>query len=371
MNSEIRQPRTSKIGCADFSGRTFLDFVNAGISDCDALEVRRDPATNLRVYRYNESRPDIPDVVRYCRGVILDADGAPVAANPPIPIDRPSAEDLREIAEHWGDARVEASADLTVFRVYYFQGGWKISTNGMIDPVGKFYRHGRPLLELFLELIGDIGAFYRRLVPGKCYQVGMWHPEAQMLPSDERGFLRDLGAVDMSTGELLPPGGIGLPTAEIGGLSFEEVTGMVGTARRNYVVTIGNRRWHFEDADVRRLRELVGKDPDSLRRMLVLWKENRLNELRELAPHWAKFADALESDLLDLQFRLADGAMGCQLPGYLSGILRDLLNGSSRSLEEFIRGQDVQRLAFVLSKDFKGEASAHPTTRAAPERSRV
>lgn len=276
----------------------FKDLLSA-----KGVNAKEDPAyPGLFILKHSQSATgDLTDLVRSTKGLVGRIDNLHVVAPAvPIPIETDGTNyepALMKCTEN-GVQSVQATDDGVLFRIYYHNDRWNISTNGMLYP-SKGWRGTRSFADLFYDSLPPL-ELPTILDTKYCYYVMMVHPEHHNVV---RYSVPKLIMTQIAT--VTETGGVDLPLTEfaaeivrlnsvIGRTWFIDPTvDLAGTALSafltaselmtvvtkpvtfvGYVVTDNKgNRYRFESASFQRARVLRGNTPDT-RKMWVSYVQD-------------------------------------------------------------------------------------------------
>ncbi len=158
------------------------------------LFVQKDKKSDLAIVKFSPESNMSNEETCNSKGIIFDTvTNTIVAPNVIMPIDD-SVEQLKKE----GVKKITQAHDGVLFRVYYYQGTWRFSTSGMINPT-KGWGSQRSFSDLFGELTHMID--YKTLDTKLCYYYIMFHPENHNVVKYSTSSLLLLEVVDPISGE--------------------------------------------------------------------------------------------------------------------------------------------------------------------------
>jgi len=258
------------------------EFLN---QDLSSLGLTETPRKDRSIIKYSLSLLTIPTEVKHLKGVILDQERKPIACSPVIPddIDNPDiADDLQDMVSGKKCTLTEI-IDGVMFRMYFHQGEWCVSTQGMIEP-SRGFRGRRSFKELFDEAVDHVGLMKSSLNPHYVYVFMMRHPsEPTVLPVSEI----QLYCTAVLDAEFEPlPNIETLEEFQSTRLKFpschtvipQNVESLISTCNNLLsevgYVTSGPHHLRIERSDYVQKKKLVGNKPDHVIRLVELWKED-------------------------------------------------------------------------------------------------
>jgi hypothetical protein len=225
---------------------------------------------SLTLFKFNDDCDlNNPEIRKY-KGMIVDTEtGKPVVQNYSTPIDY-LLENPESFSEKFKDCKVYELIDGTMFRIYFFNGLWRISTNGMITPK-KGWSSPKNFLELFNEGLRKTPINFDQLNQKYVYLVVLKHPENTIVVRYPRPGLVHVGTMDMTSGEGVEvETDIGVPKPEEYQVSLTELVEKLGQ-EQSPVKFAGlmirdkdNERYRVESSDYITARALRSNYPSKL-----------------------------------------------------------------------------------------------------------
>lgn len=220
-----------------------------GLGERYAIKAKQHPAyPNLWLFKYDQiNSPFAEQIVRECRGIILDADNHwRVVSRAFDKFFNHGEGHAAEIA--WTTAQVQEKVDGSLCVVYPYDGKWHVATSGSPDAGGDVHGAGYTFAEYFWKTFEAQGGslptnpgFY-----GCCFYFEITGPDNRIVVVHEKSRLTSLGMRDLR-GNLGELGSYGCQLAtnipavrEFGLQSFEDIATSFATmsplSQEGYVV---------------------------------------------------------------------------------------------------------------------------------------
>ena len=203
---------------------------------------------NFIVFNYSQNDSDFFNpIVKECRGIILeDYTYKPVCV--PFYKFGNYGEGYADTID-WSTARVQEKVDGSLIKVWYYNGEWKVSTNGMIDArdaeLACNISEYKTFYDLFIKAVENVGLDFNKLNPRYTYMFELISPFNRVVVPYTEISLRHIGTRDIDTLEELNID-IGVPKPKE--YNFKSLNECIRVAQElpfneeGYVVVDGN--WH-------------------------------------------------------------------------------------------------------------------------------
>lgn len=203
---------------------------------------------NFIIFNYNQIESDFYNpIVKECRGIILeDVTFKPVCV--PFYKFGNYGEGYADTID-WNTARVQEKVDGSLIKVWYYNGEWKISTNGMIDArdaeLDCNISEYKTFYDLFMKAVENVGLDFNKLKPRYTYMFELISPFNRVVVPYTEISLRHIGTRNIDTLEEFDIN-IGVPKPkEYNFKSLDECIKMaqeLSFSEEGYVVVDAN--WH-------------------------------------------------------------------------------------------------------------------------------
>jgi len=226
-----------------------------------------------------ESRSFDNDVVRQCRGLILEKETNNILCysfNRGTDIHAMSNDDSWQADFPWEDVQIEEAVDGTQIRLYYYDGEWRVATTRCIDAKKAYWYSSRSFYDLFMEAVRNSEGFsLDDLDQSCCYAFVLKHPENRIVVRYEKAELCHVMTRSLSKDDGYPELDI-----ELDGVSRPTVYKRAGDVTDSHFSDYGALRRHAVE-EVRLCAEgFVLKSASGFRGKLRYCSYDSLKEIR-------------------------------------------------------------------------------------------
>lgn len=157
---------------------------------------------NLAIFNYGLDCDFSDPLVQEARGIIINLSNLEVVCFPFRKFGN-FGESYADTID-WDFARVQEKVDGSIMKVYFYDGKWRVATNGTIDAYyndGNYIKSGRTFGVLFDEGAEDAGLDYSVLDPEYTYIFELVSPDCPIVLKYPKTTIYHLGTRNNKTGE--------------------------------------------------------------------------------------------------------------------------------------------------------------------------
>ena len=170
--------------------------------DMANLDIKVKIDKDLAIFNYGIDCDFANPIVQEARGIIINIKTLEVVCFPFRKFGNYGESYADEI--DWASARVQEKVDGSIMKVWFYDGKWNVSTNGVIDAyhnVGDFCSSGKSYGKLFDEGAKDAGLDYNKLDPDYTYIFELISPECPIVINYPKTTIYHLGTRNNATGQ--------------------------------------------------------------------------------------------------------------------------------------------------------------------------
>lgn len=150
---------------------------------------------DLCLLKYDKNNLEINDLLRDCRGTIINKANNRIIAFP-IKGKYTNNEFFNNVS--WDNCVVEESIDGTLITLYYFNDKWQISTKGTLDAKCR-WSGNRYFRDIFMEVCNDIELNFEKLKHNFTYSFVLCHPDCRNVTQYKSGDLYHISSRNIDT----------------------------------------------------------------------------------------------------------------------------------------------------------------------------
>lgn len=265
---------------------------------------------NLVLFKYSQTGSDFFNpIVRECRGIILEKDTWRVVAYPFKKFFNFGEEYADKI--DWESAVVETKEDGSLIKVYFYDGEWRVGTNGTIFAENAELNSGpyKNFRQLFDAAAEKCGLDFSRLNRYYTYNFELCSPFNVIICPQSEIRLIHIGTRNNRTFQEVETD-IGIPQPQRYALSsLEDCIAMTKTfdfTREGFVVKDKNyNRIKVKSEDYVRVHRLANNGSMTKERAIELIRANELDEFFTYFPQHREYIERIKAEMHTLS-RIAD-----------------------------------------------------------------
>lgn len=266
---------------------------------------------NLVLFKYSQIDSDFFNpIVKECRGIILEKDTWRVVAYPFKKFFNFGEAYADEI--DWESAVVETKEDGSLIKVYFYDGEWRVGTNGTIFAENAELNSGpyKNFRELFDAAAEKCGFDFSRLNRYYTYVLELCSPFNIIICPQSEMRLIHIGTRNNRTFQEVEAD-IGIPHPQRYALSsLEDCITMAKTfdfTKEGFVVKDKNyNRIKVKSEDYVRVHRLANNGSMTEERAIELIRENELDEFFTYFPQYKEYIEAVKNEVAALSQSIND-----------------------------------------------------------------